>query len=236
MPYGITILDQIAFVWFLLAWGLYNLAFDYLPRARFAINHHLKALRRCWVERMLGRDNRVMDSMMLGHAMHSVTFFASTSMIILAGLAGLLGGIDSVQRLVASLAFSEPASRELFELKVLLLAGIFVYAFLKFTWSIRQLNYALVLLGAMPPPPVPPALAVSWAVNTAEVLSRAIVSQNAGIRAYYFSLAAVAWMIGPTLFLIVTTCMVGVLVRRQLWSNTFRAIRRQAAISVPPSV
>ena len=37
------------------------------------------ALRDAWMLRMLERDNRITDSSLLGHTIHSISFFASTT-------------------------------------------------------------------------------------------------------------------------------------------------------------
>ena len=37
-------------------------------------------------------------------------------------------------------------------MKVLLLVVVFVFAFFKLTWSLRQFNYVAILIGAAPPP------------------------------------------------------------------------------------
>ena len=58
------------------------------------------------------------------------------------------------------------------------------------------------------------------------ILSLAISSFNAGIRGYYFALAALAWLLGPIAFLAATTGMFSLLLWRQFGSETARAIQR----------
>src|SRR5262249_46214619 len=93
---------------------------------------------------------RVIDAILIGHLIHSVTFFASTTMLLVAALVGVLAAVNQTFDAVMGLTFTIRTTRPLFELKLLLLTGIFVYAFFKFTWSLRQYNYACALVGAAP--------------------------------------------------------------------------------------
>src|SRR3546814_3205884 len=110
-------------------------------------------------------------------------------------------------------------------MKVLALLAIFIYAFLKFTWALRQFNYSVAWFGAAPPAPVASPDREAAASQIAELLSLAVSSFNGGLRAYYLSLAVLTWFVQPGLFIIVTGWMLMVLLRRQLLSRTFRAIR-----------
>jgi uncharacterized membrane protein len=92
------------------------------------------------------------------------------------------------------------------------------------TWAIRQLNYGVALIGAAPSKPGP-ALRDAAADRTAAVLSLALGSFNAGVRGYYFALAALAWLVGPGAFALATTGMVAMLLWRQFGSDTAEAIR-----------
>jgi uncharacterized membrane protein len=64
----------------------------------------------------------------------------------------------------------------------------------------------------------------AWATAAAAVLNPALSSFNAGVRGYYFALAAGAWLAGPVPFLIATLGAVGLLVWRQTSSPASRAI------------
>lgn len=46
------------------------------------------------MQRMLERDNRIIDSNLVGHLMGSVSFFASTTIIIIGGLIAVLGATE----------------------------------------------------------------------------------------------------------------------------------------------
>src|SRR3546814_3002010 len=82
-------------------------------------------LRSAWMRRMLQRDVRVMDSMLLGHLIGSVSFFASTTVLLLAGFIGVLAAAEDAHQVVADLGFTVHTAKALFELKLVLLLGIF---------------------------------------------------------------------------------------------------------------
>jgi len=217
-------LDVVALIWFFLLWAGYNLTVDGLLRRPLGLNQHMGLVREAWMAAMLKRDDRVIDAILIGHLIHSVTFFASTTMLLVAALVGVLAAVNQTFEAVAGLSFTVKTTKPLFELKLLLLTGIFVYAFFKFTWSLRQYNYACALVGAMPAGAAP-ARHSGLSEPAGRVLTLAVINFNGGLRAYYFALAVLSWLVHPALFMIVSAWMLLVLVRRQLRSRTFEAIR-----------
>src|SRR5512147_1205669 len=93
------------------------------------------------MRRLLLRENRIVDSTLVGHTIHSASFFASTTMFVLAGLIGVLGSADRIYAAISNITILLGGGQRLFEWKVLLLIAIFIYAFIKFTWALRQFNY-----------------------------------------------------------------------------------------------
>jgi uncharacterized membrane protein len=100
---------------------------------------------------------------------------------------------------------------------------VFVVAYFKFTWSLRQFNMLSILIGAAPRPGEGTE---EDAQRFAKVNSLAGDEFNRGIRAYYFGLAAVFWFVQPWLFVAVTTLIVLVLYRRDFLSHTYGAMKR----------
>jgi uncharacterized membrane protein len=228
LPFDLTPIDAVAAAWFFAVWTGYNLLIDQVIDRPVSLNRHLESLRRAWMARMFERENRITDASLIGHTIHSISFFASTTMIVIAGLVGTLGGIERVHAVVMDLSFAVRTGRALFELKVLLLLGVFVYAFFRFTWALRQYNYLCVLIGGAPPPGAAGTDAEA-AADIASLLTQAVRSFNAGMRAYYFALAVLTWFIHPALFMLATLWALAVLLRRQFFSRSFRAIASRAA-------
>ena len=121
----------------------------------------------------------------------------------------------------ADLPFVAHASRELWQIKIVVLGMIFVYAFFKFTWSLRQFNMLSLLVGAAPPPGEG---SEAYAQRFAKINSLSGDEFNRGIRAYYFGLAAVFWFVQPWVFAAITTVIVAVLFRRDFRSKTLAAM------------
>ena len=111
------------------------------------------------------------------------------------------------------------------KIKILLLVVIFVYGFFKFSWSIRQLGFCSILVGAAPKQPKDNPEQYAPHINRiARITSSAAVNFNNGLRAYYFALAALAWFLHPWLMMIATAWVVYVLYRREFRSKTLRAL------------
>jgi len=217
----ISQLDMVSLLWFALLWGGYTFYADRLKGEGRTLLTVMRKHREVWMVRMLNRENRMTDANILGNIMRSVGLFSTTTLFILAGLLAIMGAVDKVQTLVQGLPYVAEASRIEWELKVLLLLMIFIYAFFKFAWSLRQFNYALVLIGAAPPPDEAQSEdALAFARGTARVISGAVLNFNRGVRTYYFGLAALSWFLHPLLFGVITVWVVAVLYRREFRSHT----------------
>ncbi len=217
-------LDAVAMAAFAVTWIGYNALIDGRFRRPNSINAQMFAVREAWMTELLNRDNRIIDATLIGHAIRTATFFASTTIILIAGLAGVLGSADAIHNATMRLSLLLPTgSQSVLEFKILLLIGIFVYAFFKFTWAIRQYNYFTAIVGSAPAPHAHGA-DQELPRRMATILTHAVWQVNAGVRAYYFAFAVFGWFIHPLLFIGMTILMVCVLVRRQLTSPTALAI------------
>lgn len=212
----------VALVWFVFCWAGYQFYANYLRRDR-SLMGATAAHRVRWMEQMAARENRILDSTLLQTQAHSVSFFASTSILILGGLVALLGARDEAQAMVSGVPFAEKTDALGWEIRIGLLLVIFTYAFFKFTWSMRQYNYVALLVGATPP--IGHADCSSYAQRAARMSHLAVDHFNDGIRAYYFGLAAIGWFIHPWIFIAATTWVVLVLWRREFRSRTLAALR-----------
>lgn len=219
----ISISDIIALTWFVALWVGYTTYADrYAHRAR-SLRAVMHAYREQWMQQMLRRDNRVMDVNILRNLLQGVAFFASASLLVLAGLLTILGSTDRAIEITRALPFAAKTSLLQWELKLLVLIVIFVYAFFKFTWALRQFNYCSTLIGAAPPGPDD-----AFARRAAQVSTNASKDFNQGLRAYYFSLAALAWFVSPWLFMAVTTLVVAVLYVREYRSSALQTLSTDA--------
>jgi uncharacterized membrane protein len=177
--------------------------------------------------RMLYRDDpRIVDTTIQASLLSGIAFFASTTIIVVGGLIALLGATDQAIRVLADIPFAIKHSRGTWELKVLLLITIFVYAFFKFAWSFRLLKYSAILIGATPLRSEIDAKAEDFARRIAELISLEAVHFNQGLRSYFFALAALGWFIHPYLFIAATAWVTVVLYRRDFHSRSLRCFQR----------
>ena len=215
----IPVSDIIGLIWFVAIWAGYTWYADRHARRAHSLRAVMHAYRTAWMQQMLLRDNRVMDVNILRNLLQGVAFFASATLLVLAGLLTILGSTDRAIEIVRALPFAAATSQLQWELKLLVLIVIFVYAFFKFTWALRQFNYCSTLIGAAPQGPDD-----AFANLAAEVSTNASKDFNQGLRAYYFSLAALGWFVGPWVFMAATTLVAAVLYVREYRSNALRTL------------
>ncbi len=213
--------DWLALIGFFLAWVGYAL----FARRKSGEQNSLLVLtnreRRDWMLASIRRENRVIDGVVVQSLAASPSFFASTTILIIGGLLAVLGATEKAAELVRELPFAARTSSFVFDLKVLLLLAIFVYAFFRFTWSQRLYSFGALLVGAAPDvKTVPePEAQQAWADRAGKVMGMAAETFNDGLRAYYMAFAAVAWFVSPIAFIIATAAVILVLYRREFRSD-----------------
>lgn len=212
-------LNLIAFIWFLGCWLGYSYISEHTRFKEYTILAALNGYRERWACAILNRDNRVPDMALVRGLLQSHSFFASTTIFILAGLVAVIGAQERVFSVMRTLPWAEKASTDLVMAKVGLLVSIFVYAFFKNTWSIRQLMHCAIVLAGVPYRTHYDAFDINQAWRVAEISSLAARHFTQMLRAYYFALAALAWFISPLLFILASTAIVGVLYARDYRSS-----------------
>jgi uncharacterized membrane protein len=219
-----SVLDTSAFIWFLICWIGYTRFAELRARKRLTLMSVMHHYRMQWMHEMLHREVRIVDSNVVMILARSATFLASTTIFILAGLLAVLGTMDRAMEVVAELRYAVHTTREVWELKLFALLLVFIYAFFKFTWSMRHFNYLSIMIGAAPSNEVLPEWGQSFADRAAGVSSNATNTFNRGLRAYYFGLAFLAWFLHPLAFIVATALVVGVLYRREFMSKMLREL------------
>jgi uncharacterized membrane protein len=177
------------------------------------------------MERMLARDARMMDGQVIGSLQNGTAFFASTSLIALGGAVALFRSTEDMLTVFAALPFGEPATHIQWELKVVGLMIIFIYAVFNFAWAYRLYNYVAIMVGAAPPASeqnTPEAKA--YAETTATVITDAGRHFNRGQRALFFALGYLGWFLGPWPLIATTAGILVVQWRRQFASLSRRAV------------
>lgn len=220
-------LDIIALIFFVLCWH----GFPVFVRRRAASGHlclstTLEYYRDTWMSEMVNDRDRVADVQMLAMFERSCTFFASSSLIIVAGLLTFLGSIDKVTLIAQKFG---GIYIDYITYKTIALLILFIYSFFAFTWSIRQFGFVGFMVVGAPLPKKRGYTAAQrnkFAQNTSTVIDLAAHSSQNGLRTYYYSLALLSWFAGP-LFLIGSSVLVTmVMYRREFHSKTMSMLKK----------
>jgi uncharacterized membrane protein len=216
------IIQSLALAWFLLCWIGYARYAMFKARNTPCLANVMHSFRLQWMEHLLRRENRIADANVIGNLERSAAFFASSTLIILAGVITVLGSSDRAVSVLADLPMVEQASRGLSEVKLLALGVVFVYAFFTFSWCMRQYNFVAVLVGAAPNAGTVGLLLTpeqqAFVSRTSSVISRAANQFNNGLRSYYFGLSLLAWFISPWALMVASAVVTLVLYRREFHS------------------
>lgn len=183
-------------------------------------------IRRQWMLQTTYRDVRVFDGSVLQNLSTSPSFFASTTILIIGGLLAVLGTTDKASELVREIPFAARTTALVFDLKLGLMVVVFVYAFFRFTWSMRQYTFGALLIASAPEARQFDALGAeaelsrkAFSEKAGRVVGLAAETFNDGLRAYYFSFAALGWFFSPVVFMLGTVGVIWILYQREFRSD-----------------
>ena len=174
------------------------------------------------------RENRVVDGVVVQNLSTSPSFFASTTILIIGGLLALLGTSDKATEFVREIPFAARTSAFVFDVKLMLLLAIFVYAFFRFTWSMRQYTFGALLIASMPDAKLferGEAQREPYAERAGKVVGLAAETFNDGLRAYYMSFAAILWFVSPIAFALGAAAVAYLLYQREFHSEILGTLR-----------
>lgn len=220
--------DWLALLWLFGAWSAYAVFARSRAARRLSLLGATNRIRWQWMWRATYRENRVFDGVVVQNLSTSPSFFASTSILIIGGLLAALGASDQAEELVRELPFAARTSGWVFDLKLVLMVAIFVHAFFRFTWSMRQYTFGALLVASAPQSDEPwdDAERRAFADRAGGVMGLAAESFNDGLRACYMAFAALAWFISPWACIAATAGVVWVLYQREFHSEVLRLLDR----------
>jgi len=223
MPFS-SLPDILAISWFFGAWIVYSIVIETTAKGRSGLNARMNPYRDEWMEQMLTRELRMVDAQVTAALQNVTAFFASTSLIAIGGTLTLVHQTEQISNVIATLPFSVTTSPEMWELKIMGLTTIFVYAFYKFAWSYRLFNYLAIMIGAAPSTREKDTAAAQNFVHRAgRLCADAGRHFNRGQRAFFFALGYLGWFLGPLELALSTTAVVIVMWRRQFVSDAYKA-------------
>lgn len=226
---AMTIHDITAFVYFMVLW----IGFSHVSGGgsrfvtRISLTQLMNTYRGEWLRNALRRDLRMIDTQIMAGLQNGTGFFASSTIFALGGCFALLGATDRVMMVYQDLPVMLEGGRTAFELKVGGLAIIFGYAFFKFGWSYRLFNYCSIRFGS-----IPMAEDAEADMDRANKIVEQVIKLNtvagkhfsAGLRAIFLAIGYLGWFVSPYAFMIATTFVIAVLVRRQYFSDARAAL------------
>jgi uncharacterized membrane protein len=223
----LPVFDWIALLVFAVAWAGYTHFARRVTGRRDSVLAVTNGIRRQWMLQATYREVRVIDGVVIQALSTSPSFFASTTILIIGGLLAVLG-TDKATELVRDLPFAARTSTLIFDVKVILLLAIFVYAFFRFTWSMRQYTFGALLVAAAPEAGRFLAEGLSreaFADKAGRVVGLAAETFNDGVRGYYFAFAALGWFFSPLLFMLTTAGVVYIVYEREFRSEVLGVLQ-----------
>ncbi len=219
--------DWLALAWFFSAWTAYS----WFTKTQGAKHNSLIATtnryRGYWMQVATSRDPRVLDGIIAQNLSSTPAFFSSTTIIVIGGLFALLGSTDKAAELVREIPFAQRTTVLIFDLKVLIMIGIFVFSFFRFSWSMRQYTFVALLIGSMPDPKEFEAGKFDRALfsqRASRMLGMAAETFNDGLRGYYFAFAVIAWFFSAFTFACATAAVLLILYHREYRSDVLEVL------------
>lgn len=208
----------VGYAWFATVWG----------KRRPSLLATTNRYRRHWMRQATARDPRLLDGLITQSLSQTPSFFSSTAILVIGGLFAVLGTTEKATELMSEIPFAQTTSPVVFEFKVLVLVAIFVYAFFRFSWCMRQYTFLALVIGAMPKPEEFERGGLDREAHidrAAAMVGAAAETFNDGLRAYYFSFAALAWFISPLAMVLATGLVVLILYSREFRSEVLAILK-----------
>lgn len=211
----------------LLAYLAYNIIVPQVEKLRPSLSVIMNMQRRRWVANAARRESPF-DAILSGNIMGSVSFLASTSVLLVLAVFAVFGQLPALMEALDSLSLERTYTVLDVQIHLAIMLAMFVLAFFAFTLSLRQFNHFCIMLGALDHDR-PTTQEEIGAIARMNALGAK--NFNSGIRAYYFSVATVAWFVSE--WVGVATCLATVLVlaHREFFSSAHRTAASAAVIA-----
>ena len=220
---NLTFPDAIAVLLFLTSWFVLGWMIEHASMQRPSVTVIMADYRREWMRQMITREPRIFDASILANLRQGTAFFASGCMIALGGVLAVIGNAETLKDVAADLAVSDGAAF-IWQVKLLLVVMFLTHGFLKFVWANRLFGYCAGVMAAVPNDSSDPR-AVPRAKQAAEINIRAAWNFNRGLRAIYYALGALAWLLGPWGLMVANLCVIWL-----IWSREFTSQAREIVV------
>ena len=211
----------------LLAYFAYNFTVPWIERRRPSLSSIMNMQRRRWVTNATLRESPF-DAILSGNIMGSVSFLASTSVLLVLAVFAVFGQLPTLMETLQTLSPESTFTIADVQIHLMVMLIMFVLAFFAFTLALRQFNHFCIMLGALEHDRVSTNEEID-AITRMNALGAQ--NFNSGIRAYYFSVATVAWFVSE--WLAVAACLATILIiaHREFFSTAHRTAANAAVIA-----
>ncbi|SFR38553.1 DUF599 domain-containing protein [Litoreibacter janthinus] len=215
----LTLLDAVALALLAACWVFLSWWIERGNASRPSVTVLMVEYRREWMRQLVTREPRIFDAAILTNLRQGTSFFASGCMIAIGGLLAMVGNTEQIQ-MVASDLTSEAVPSIVWQIKLLVVVLFLTHGFLKFVWANRLFGYCAVVMAAVPNDISAPT-AYPRAAQAAEINIRAAWNFNRGLRAIYYSLGTLAWLLGPYALMAATAVVTFI-----IWQREFSSLPR----------
>jgi uncharacterized membrane protein len=205
----------------------YNLVVPLIERRRPSLSVIMNMQRRRWVANATRRETPF-DAILAGNIMSSVSFLASTAVLLILAVFAVFGQVPMLMEALAAIDLTRSYTTLEVQLHLVVMLAMFVLAFFAFTLSLRQFNHFCIMLGALDHSE-PASKEEIDAITEMNALGAR--NFNSGVRAYYFSVSTVAWFVSDWLPMVVSLATVLVLAHREFFSSAHRTAASAAVIA-----
>jgi uncharacterized membrane protein len=211
----------------LLCWLAYNYGVPLLERKRPSLSVIMSMQRRRWVANAVTRETPL-DAILSGNIMGSVSFLASTTVLLLLAVFTAFGNLQPLVDTLEAVGIPSTHSLQNVQVHLFTTLAIFVMSFFSFTLALRQFNHFCILLGAIDHSGHTSSEEID---AIARLNSLAAKNFNNGIRAYYFAVPMVAWFANEWLAIAASLFTVGFLIHREFFSSAHRVAASVAVLA-----
>lgn len=211
----------------LICWFAYNYGVPLLERRRPSLSVIMSMQRRRWVANAVKRDTPL-DAILAGNLMGSVSFLASTSVLLVLAVFTAFGNLTALTDTLTTVGLKASYTTQDVQIHLFATLSIFVLSFFAFTLALRQFNHFCILLGAIEHSE---HVARDEIDGIARLNTLAAKNFNNGIRAYYFAVPMVAWFANEWLAVAATLVTVAFMVHREFFSTAHRVAASIAVLA-----
>jgi len=228
LPALLSPLDLVALGVFLASFFILGWRIEHPGKKRISVTLLMAEYRREWMRQMVTREPRIFDAAILASLRQGTSFFASACMIAIGALLAAVGNADTLKDVAAQLTL-DGGPTTLWQVKLILVVLFLTHAFLKFVWANRLFGYCAVVMASVPNE-AGHKLAYPRAQQAAEINIRAAWNFNRGLRAIYYGLGGLAWLLGPYGLMLAT-----VMVSYLIWEREFSSRPREILLADIPA-